>query len=630
MGEDYGREISFALHAAKRKKEIALRQAEEAEAILEKVEGLDLDIDFDFPLIKTELLEMQHNLDLLALDVEGLKKADEEIEEIKKTADYISSYAHYLANVIDQARVARKKGTYLEALALFENVKIPAYLRQFKFFALYYEIFSYIKASLFHDLAEDNISKGVAPLLLEQFDAYAALVETLPIGLHDEKEKNFYLDHVRSIYFCLCLDEIKRSPYLEASRVDAYLNSKHGFATPLPYVSNLTKWRYRLFKAALLEAYNRSCFYFFDKKRDYKNALALFHQSLLFSKTGLQHEAYINCNDDESFRVAFLKQDTLSKEGEDFAYEVSFIAEAIANPFDISSRTLADIYFHPSLEKKEKDALIRCLQKCNFMQRVFFVDACFENPMDKEDCKALVNLIAYNKKSRIADLERVSSSLLRIKKKVKYPESVIIEEVIRSLFRSARAIKLAVKSTNENVRALARLTYDGPPKGKPTENKLVRARSLGAYVFLWILAFLIPILLYAGASTLIVLYCPQDKWNYAFLAPLFFLYFYILRGIILHYGNDERGSAYARRVFGLVCFIFSLATLLYFIFPSYFSFMSGYGYTAIIFSSVMVLYTQIALKEYRVKAGFWMFWPSAVILVGALFFMIFDMMNGLI
>ena len=247
-----------------------------------------------------------------------------------------------------------------------------------------------------------------------------------------------------------------------------------------------------------------------------------------------------------------------------------------------------------------------------------------------EDEAILLDALEGNKRQRKANLEVVSSSLLTIRENVYGDHLPRIDRITDSLFRSAKAIKTAVKTPVNDVRTLSLLGFQDPPKGKKYTAPIVKGRSRFAYAIAWIIGLLIVLGLAAGAVALIYLYCPMASRPYAYLAPTFFIHGTILFLVVRHCDNDERGSAYARRVLGVVFFLLAALTLAYFMYPVQLAMFSDVGYTLIIGTAVMTLTTLTFLKDFRSKLGFWMYWPTMTLLVASVVYMIINMMNGLI
>lgn len=629
MDENELRQLNFVHRASKRKRETAAGQASTLSSKIDALQSMSVKTDISFPLVEGVLQEMQVNLDSLADCIEAVDALEAKMEKAEQLADYVRRYSEFLNRKIEAAIALSKGFRYIEAIHLLENVKIPADLMSFRFVAVFNEVSLYLQAGFYHDFAEYQIAHRQPPLSEEQFAAYSSLVQSLPVGVHDRGKKYSYIDHLEGLEYLMLsiaiggkrLDEEAVRSY--ASRVQAFYQSKNRH-------SKLTIWRFHLFHYALLRRYNEACRYYFEEAPEYKNALALFHAKTLFFAKDLEHPAFVLSETDEDFRIAFLTEDMIRKDDVDLKHEAVSLAASIRERADVFAQSLARAYLSFPSDSPRRSIFVDCLQEATFTQRVYFADVCFQSDLDRKTQLQLIGLLGYRVNHIRADLEKVAPALVEIKGKL---DDFLIErfdEITDRLYRSPKAIKIATKTPIDDVRKLSNREIKGPPKGKSYPSSEVKGHSLLAYLFGWLAAILIPLVICFGAALAIYLNLSEEVRPYALLAPALALYLYMLFITIIHFGNDERGSAYVRRYIGVLCLLLSIVTFLYFAFPQTLSMISSIRYTLIIGTAIVTVFTQFVLKEYRQRLGFWIYWPSSVLLVASLGFLIFDLMNGLI
>ncbi len=619
----------LTLAEATSKRDFARKKNEKALQNLNEMKELSVSFEPSYPLMESALGEMQNNLNELAACLDRASQLGEEINKSKETAKWIEEYGEFLARKIKAVRSLKAAGKFKSAIEMLREIHIPAELNEFHFVSVYREVSMWLLADLYRCKAEEENKQGKMPLSNDEYDYFEKLVAVLPIGLNPASSKKSMEDYLRGLYFLRAsywLDD----HYLTTEVLEAYAMRIQEHLYREYNASKLTQWRFRVLRYRFVRAYNEACKHYFDDEPEYKDALAFFHLKNVFSEDELTHKAYIESENDEAFRVAFLQSDMLRKGSNDFHEESGSISLTIASPMDIPARALAKTYVDPNLGEKRKAILLNEFSSMTFTQKIYFLEAVVKEGISEQDEDQLLSVFESNKAQRKANLEKVSTSLLAIKERLYESHVSRFDRITDSLFRSSKAIKTTIKTPINDVRTLSRLGFKDPPKGKKYVSTMVKGRSRGLFALAWIIGLIVVIGLAFGASWLIHLYCPAQYQPYAYLAPTFFVHGCILFLIVRYCDNDERGSAYARRVLGVILLLLAVLTLFYFMFPVQLNMLVNVGYTLIIGTSVMTLVTLTTLKDFRKRLGFWMYWPTMTLLVASVVFMIINMMNGLI
>lgn len=611
------------------KRDSARRKLQKSQQNLAEMKEYKVTFEPSFPLMDSALGEMQTNLNELAERFERVNRLDGEIAKAKETAEWIDQYGAFLARKIQAVRSLKATQKYDDAIAMLRGLSIPSELKGFRFAATFAEVSMWLLAGLYRDKAELLNKHGKMPLDDEEYSYFEKLIAALPVGLNTEAEKRLFEDYLRGLYFLRASYWLDEHP-LTADTLESFASKMQEYQYRDYNTSKLTQWRFNVLRYRFVTSYNEGCKRYFEEEPEYKDALAFFHYKGVFKESELTHKAYIESQDDDSFRVAFLQNDMLRKSPADFEEESASISLTVANPMDIPSKSLAKSFVDPNLDQKRKEILLKEIALMTFTQKVFFLEAVVKEGISEQDEDLLLSVFESNRRQRKANLEKIASSLLTIRKSLRPGNLRRFDKVTDSLFRSSKAIKTAVKTPLNDVRTLSRLGFQDPPKGRKYIAPVVKVRSKGLYAFLWIIGILLVLGLAAGASLLIYIYCPAQYRPYAYLAPTFFVHLSILFFVIANCDSDERGSAYARRVLGVIFFLLAVLTLLYFMYPVQLGVLVDVGYTLIIGTAVMTLVTLTVLKDFRKRLGFWMYWPTMTLLVASVVYMIINMMNGLI
>ena len=593
---------------------------------LEK-ENLSLSFDVKLPLAESILSELESNLRAMADLTADLLQLHGELDRAKARAEWIGECGHELAMRIRLAGELSKENKYREALAALNVPEIPEELQIYRFYPTFLETSQWLKAHLYHELAEFNIMHDALPLEDEEYADYVALAASLPLGMYDYPHQWKYKDHARGLSFSIAAYKLKAKPLL-AKELDSYISLLRDFLYHNHYGSDLTKWRFRAFRYTFLCQFNASCHYYFDVGRDYKKALAFFQSKAIFKPGDLDHPAYVHCEDELSFRIAFLKNDMLRKSDVDFREEIASVALMIAARNDIASTSLAEVRL--ALEDPKKIEIYdHEMLSLRFEQKIYLFDAMMALSPDLALQKEMLAILLDRKSKRKVHLEDAAPALLSIREKLEPSLLGKYESLVGSLFHSLTATRICTKTTVEEVRELAHRP-NKMPRGKKTRATTVVGHSTFGYVMSWIFTCLVAIGAIGGVAFFVYLYCPADIQPFAYLAPLFGLYFFFAIIVIAHSGTDEAPSAYFRRIMGVVTLLLALGSLAYFGWPTQLAFLSSVGYTMIIGSASMMLLSMWIFREFRPRIRYFTYWPAFAVLVAALVMMIINMMNGLI
>ena len=602
---------------------------EEAKNQLAQIESIDVAPDLRFPLMESALVEMQINLSQVSTRLWEISRCKEDIDKAKRTKEWISSYASYLDSKLRYAMFQCKTERFDEAITALKNIKIPSELLSFRFASIFYELKQWLIAKIYKEKAEWMNSHSKCPLSDNEFTLFKEAVERLPIGVHSKSDFARMQDYLVGLSFLresYLLDNKKLTPEKMVQLGQDIQRLEYSGMNS----SSLTRWRHHVLRYRLLRSYNEACVEYFDTHPEYRDALTLFHYKHLFDAAELNHPAYTDSESDEEFRIAFLREDILRKNGNDFFEVAASISSTITSCDDIPCITIATVLTSSYLKDNQRASLLKVISGLTFTKRVYIFVAAKKIGVDDKNEEELFGLLEGNKQHRYADLEKVAKPLLYIRKNINPKFSERLENVIDSLFRSPKSIKIAVKTPMNEVRDLSKKGYKNPPVGSKYVSTPIKGHGKFYYGFTWFLAIVIPLAIAAVASALIYLYCPAGGQPYAYLAPPIFLEISFLTIVSMHCGRDERGSAYARRILGFIFIALAIFTLFYYIFPSELSAFATFGYTLIIGTAVMAFTSMMTLKDFNRRFGFWTYWPVAVILSAALVFLIIDMMNGLI
>ena len=609
--------------------EAAQKRLDEAKKELEQLDKLSVNAKPSFPLIENALMEMQINLNHVSTRLWQISQLGDQLDRGKATAKWIHEYGDYLSSKLRFVGALKHNGRFDEAITALKECKIPSELRSFRFASLFLELAPWIEINLHLDKAEAQNKASLCPLTDEEYDNCVQLIQGLKFGLHARGDKAILEDRLRGIYFLRAAYKLDHEK-LTSETLETLANHVQEYQYRDYRSSALTQWRYYSLRYRLVDSYNKGCVDYFDLNPEYKDALCFFHHKSFFRNEEILHKAYLSCEDDDSFRVAFLHADLMRKNEGDFYEEAASIVSTISKDEDIPSRCIADVFADPALDDARKQTLLKEISASPFPTKVFVFDAAMSKGISESDEEMLLEALEANRGQRKADLEKVASALLNIRAAIHPSLSNRFDEVVDSLFRSSTAVKITVKTPINDVRTLSKFGFKDPPKGSKFNSRVVKARDFYAYSFRWFIAIIIALGITGAGYYFTAVYCPESFRPYVYIAPALFLLIFILVTVQRNCGTDERGSAYARRALGIAFFLLSVLTLLYFIFPTTLIGLKDFGYTLIIGVTVMTLSTMVCLKDYKSRFGFWTYWPTMLVLVASLVFLIIDMMNGLI
>ena len=548
----------------------AQTKLDETTLALKKTEKLQIEADPSLPVAASALDKAKQNIDDIERANEEMNELVAEAQASRNQVAEIKRLEREMENCLREIRSCAAKGRYamaleycgrLEALASTVILDEPLHFQK-----IAQEIAAWTRCSIMVYWAEANIRIGAEPFDQDGFDDFVEKVNNLPLGMHEESERQVFID--RALGYRL------------------YLQAKNLFAAEEDYdrirasfdllakakeekMSPLSAKRARYLYVVSSNAYNVASAKAFDEKREYKDALKLFKLRENVAKEDLRHEDFREAKDEQDFHVRFMHKEAELMDDDAFALTVDAYSKSARSNEDDELHALADYFVRTDLSELKQGKLNESLSNLPFDCLIWLLSECLDRGIEVEK-QALVWRYIEQKQDKEIDLYRYATSLLNCCEKIDKSLQKPIQLLIEDIMRSPKARKACTKSTDPALHLLrGQDSSFRLPWGKPMTNAKVQPWDFSKKAVYLFLSLILPIVLLLAVAFEIYLVWGKSKLGEYLLAAPFAAILVISHfPVIARFGNDEHGSAVFRRVVLLVSACFGGLAILYFAVPA--------------------------------------------------------------
>ncbi len=579
----------------------------------------------------------------------ALKKQDEEMASLQEQAKEISSLTgeSFVYESFDE--FAKR---WEEALSAISSLA-----KEGNFDEAFHELDLISKVSVNLPGSHDFSSEKEAQLIVKSL---RCRLEAMQISSQRDSEKIWNESRVSGHYYsCLALQtdlegEQGKNRMIDEARGFVYAYFAEAcekrkedfkiFTAALPHwkmalaeepISKKTKQAKENFAKSFSLCYRAQTEKAFSIDHDCERALELFRFRSLFNKEDLGIAPYRYAYDENEFRLYFSESEALGKDANAFPPFVDELVCKIKTADDFEFQVLSHLLALPGISKNRFEIMVASIKPLSFQLKIQLLSSSLGLGMAPLRTQGLLRSIEHTHPKTL-DLEALAKPLLFIKEHLNDALLARFLPLLEDILRSPKAHKVIVKSNSLALHTLIGESQEMPRLaiGRAMKNPRVRAWGHGKYVCYIIFGICLPIFLFACASVFIYLYTDisANAASLYGLIPLLAIYVWVLATLYNWIGFDERGSAVMRKVLlGDALWKAALA-LLYFLSPSLLPALDRVRYTLLGFALLESFLSFFLLKpkKKKVLVDYLLFGATFALSMGALVYMILDMMRGLV
>lgn len=416
------------------------------------------------------------------------------------------------------------------------------------------EQIAYQKAKLCLLKARKNKQEGLPPLSYDEASRQLSLVYSLTTVDHTESSKQDLLNEsILNAAILDCDEETNRIH--DETTLRAAIERRDYLCSLCPGLHGKAKDQIEIFSRIIQNEFNELSTLYFDEEPNIDKAVAVYSCRAGVCIDEISHEAYRECEDEKSFRTAFLCQMALRKDSSSY----KDTAIVLANKADEGDEDSLDLLAHfislPLIDSTKFDLTLKAIRPLCFQKKIDFLAKAVGLGLDEEKQSLLFRLILKTRNGqRKLDLEASAANLVYLDFHLSSRLKDDFNSLKEDLLRSPRAHKIVTKTRVADLRVFA---GENPaalkqPLGKKLKRTTAKSFDLLKAVFYWFFIIGLPTFACALAYALFYLNDVHKSLGSAVYAVPFGILIILLEIIGLQYfGRDERGSAWFRRVIGL-------------------------------------------------------------------------------
>ncbi|HIU44908.1 MAG TPA: hypothetical protein IAC52_01260 [Candidatus Enteromonas pullicola] len=544
---------------------------------LTEIESVSCAYAPSLPKASADIVEMALSREKLLCCKAKIAKAKEDHAEAVELQKQIANFAILTRRQMQGASRLAEQGYFDKALAILNAMDDRAEaidderLNGIKHEAI--EHIAYQKAKLCLLKARKNKQEGLPPLSREESARQLSLVYSLTTADHSESCKQDLLNEsILNAAILDCEDETNRIH--DETTLRAAIERRDYLCSLCPGMHGKAKDQIEIFSKIIQNEFNELSVLYFDEEPNIDKAVAVYSCRAGVSIDEISHEAYRECEDEKSFRTAFLCQMALRKDSSSY----KDTAIVLANKADEGDEDALDLLAHfislPLIDSTKFDLTLKAIKPLSFQKKIDFLAKAVGLGLDEEKQALLFQLILKTRDGqRKIDLEASAANLVYLDFHLSSRLKADFNSLKEDLLRSPRAHKIVTKTRVADLRVFAGENPSAlkQPLGKKLKRTTAKSFDLLKAVFYWFFIIGLPAFACALAYALFYLNDLQKSLGTAiYIVPLGILIILLQIIGLQYFGRDERGSAWFRRALGLsgiamlmcssVCFGLPVAT----------------------------------------------------------------------
>ena len=595
------------LAAAKELTEKERAALAETEASVKDIGSIHLDVQKPFTKTKEVLQNISSHSGKLNEFRDRLKAIASKAEELQRGVEDIEALEVRFEEYLKEIYYLDRDGRYDDGLARVDELLALAKSYDFGVTLgiqkIIYEVAEWTRVSLLTHAAEGRLAKQEAPFPPGEFERYVALVDALPLGIHEQEHVDILRETIIGFRLMDRVFKMKEEGVNPQAMV-ASIELLNEIDPLLPTLSKRSKERRRMLYVLTLDQFNYLAADAFDARREYKDAAYIFGFRERFLPEEILHTDYRDAVDGHDFHLRFLNAEATRCDDEAFAIAVHAYATSIQEPEEFEAEVLANYLARNNLSDTKEAFLLDAIATMSFPLIVSIMAEALLLGMEPSR-QAKVLDIALKKKDKSISLDRFAKPLLICRDNLDESLKARYLITLQDLLRSPHAHKVCVKSSNPDVHALYGETQETfrAPWGKPTKSDLVKPCDFAKKGLFFGFLLILPIVLCCAVEPVLFFALQGNPLQpYMMAIPPVVALCFIHLTVLLRHGHDERGSALFRRLLFVSAIWKAGLALAYYLLPEALSALAPFAVGMVIFAGVEGLWAFFLLKDK--KKGF--------------------------